>query len=257
MEAARINLEEHATNLNLEGMTALAHGDMESAKKMFEESLKIRTDIGDKKGMSEALFNLGYLAHEVGEIKEARKYHTESLKMCEDIGDKEGSAANFNRLAVIAADVDDLAESYRLYGECLRLKEEMGDMVGILRFLHKMGTLAYNMGKTDEASKLYKKQFDLARELKNMEALAMAMAQLHVFLLEKKKRYEGLMLLLCAHEIFLRLEQDNFVQTSHEIDKFKDAGYEEMVISLQNQMSASSFEDIINTAVDALSMVEI
>jgi len=257
MEDSGTNLEERAINLNADGMSALAHGDLESAKKKFEESLKIRTGLDDRKGMSEGLFNLGYIAHEEGELKKAEKLHSESLKICEEIGDKDGMVANFSRLAVMAVDVDNLEDSYRLYDKCLNLKSEMGDKDAVLWLLHRMGTLAHNMGNTDEAIKLYKRQFDLARELDDMEALAMAMAQLHIFLLAKKKRYEGLMLLLCSHEIFLRLENDNFVQTSREIDKFKDAGYEEKVINLQNQMSAASFEGIIDTAMDALSLVEI
>lgn len=246
---------ELARSLHEKAMLAQIEGDYARAKKIHEENLQIEIESGDKKAISETLHHLGFVSHETGNVDDAKKYYSESLKLCEELGCKEGISSNLKRLALMAHDTDNLEEAYECYKKCLALKEEMGEKAVMLDLLHRAGNVAYVLGKTDDATHLYKKLFNLALELDDKESVGMALAQMHTFAIEQRKRFEGLMLLLCAHEIFMSIESNHFIETSEAIDRFKDMGYEDRILSIQNGLNSSSFEEIVKTASETLSQI--
>jgi len=82
-------------------MLAQATGDIAEARRLYEESLKILQDLGDKSGVSRSLHQLGMLAQATGDIPEARRLYEESLKISQDLGDKSGVAITLAQSALL------------------------------------------------------------------------------------------------------------------------------------------------------------
>ena len=72
------------------------------------------------------LHQLGTVAHEKGEIDHARKLYNESLDINTKRGDANGIAMNLGQLANLAEGEGDIMEAARLFGEVLVILENLG-----------------------------------------------------------------------------------------------------------------------------------
>ncbi|MDT5296354.1 MAG: MalT-like region, partial [Acidobacteriota bacterium] len=59
-------------------MLAQAQGELEEARRLYDESLEIAKRLGDQSGVASTLDQLGRLAQEQREMKEARRLYDES-----------------------------------------------------------------------------------------------------------------------------------------------------------------------------------
>ena len=81
---------------------------MIEAHRLYQESMKISQDLGDKSGVSRSLHQLGNLAHDTGDLAEARRLYQESLKISQDLGDKSSVSRSLHQLGNLAYDTGDL-----------------------------------------------------------------------------------------------------------------------------------------------------
>jgi tetratricopeptide (TPR) repeat protein len=58
-------------SLNNQAMLLFYHSDVQNSIRLYHESLKLREEAGDKKGIVESLNNLGYALHQQGQSQEA------------------------------------------------------------------------------------------------------------------------------------------------------------------------------------------
>lgn len=70
--------------------TAVRTKDYSSARKLFEESLVLKRDLGDKKTIAECLFSIGQMCLIQHDYSSARRVFEESLELRKDIQDKKG-----------------------------------------------------------------------------------------------------------------------------------------------------------------------
>ena len=77
-------------------------GEYDDARRMYEESLKISEEIGNKNGVSRSLHQLGNLAYLIGKYDEARKLYQQSLTIKEDLGDKSAVSSSLHQLGMLA-----------------------------------------------------------------------------------------------------------------------------------------------------------
>jgi tetratricopeptide (TPR) repeat protein len=72
-----------ALSLHQLGMIAQDQGDYEMARRLYEQSLEIRRQLGDQAGMAFSLGQLGVLAQDQGDHATARRLYEQSLKIFE------------------------------------------------------------------------------------------------------------------------------------------------------------------------------
>jgi tetratricopeptide (TPR) repeat protein len=72
-------------SLNNLGYFAYLHGEYAEAKPLLHESLKIQQEIGDQYQIANCLFNLGAVGCALGEYAEARGYFYEALRFAMEI----------------------------------------------------------------------------------------------------------------------------------------------------------------------------
>ena len=174
---------ERALALSAAGNTASVRADFPRGPGAFRrESLTIRRELGDRRGVAQSLNGLGNIACDQGDcassepmpkrvwqstrssgsrvksprnwatwawkdlqgdVDAARALYGESLAICREQGDRVGMALMLNNLGVIASD---LASARALQDESLAIRRELGDRMGIADSLSNLTSLALDQG---------------------------------------------------------------------------------------------------------------
>jgi len=144
-----------AISLSKVGSIYRAKGDSKAAMEKFNESLKIGQEIGHTAGIATSLSNIGSIYRAKGDSKAAMEKFNESLKIVQEIGHKEGIATSFGNIGTIYQDKGDLKYALEKFNESLKIRQEIGDKNGISISYHNIGTL-------------YKKKKDYLLSLQNL-----------------------------------------------------------------------------------------
>lgn len=92
----------------------------------FEESLGIFREIGDKRGISIALNNLGSVVTGQGDDDAARVYYEQSLALFREIGDKSGIAGCLKVFADLASRGNKPEQAVALWAAAETFRQEIG-----------------------------------------------------------------------------------------------------------------------------------
>jgi tetratricopeptide (TPR) repeat protein len=163
---------ERAKVLNAAGVLAFYQGDLPAARARHEESLAIRRQLGDRRGVAESLSNLGTAARIQGDIASARGLHEESLAIRRELGSRGSIARSLNNLGNVALDQGDYPAARALYEESLTITRELGDRWSIANSLDNLGDVAYAQGDYSAARALHQESLVMLRELGDPKAIA-------------------------------------------------------------------------------------
>ena len=152
-----------AKALNGAGALAMIQTDYTAARKRFEESLTLRRQSGDIRGMADTLNNLGTLTRSLGDLEAARAYYAESLTLRKQTGDRQRIAGSLSNLGMIARDQSDfiLAQSY--HAESLEIRRALNDTAGVATALLNMGVVNSDQGEYTIARSYFEQSLDLLR----------------------------------------------------------------------------------------------
>jgi predicted ATPase len=167
-----------AKALNGAGVLASLQGDFGSARSLYEESLSLYRELGDKSGMAGPLSNLGIMAQQQGDYASALSLSEESLALSREIGNKRGISIALNNLGIVVQHQGDYASARSLYGECLALSRELGDITNIAGALNSLGHVAHLQGDYASARTLCEESLSLYRELEDKWGTALALLNL-------------------------------------------------------------------------------
>lgn len=112
--------------LNNLGRIARDEGNYAEARRLSEESLALRRELGDKWGITYALNNLGLVARDEGDYATARALYEESLALRWDLKFKQGIAESLDALAQLAYQQHQRKRAVRLWGAATDLREQIG-----------------------------------------------------------------------------------------------------------------------------------
>jgi predicted ATPase/class 3 adenylate cyclase len=167
-----------AASLNNLGLMAYEQGDHSAAQALLEESLALRRELGDRTGIAASLSNLGLVADTQREYARARLLHEESLTIRRQLGDQRAVALSLNNLGWVAASLGETATARALHEESLAIRRELGDRPGIAASLNNLGNLALEEGEYEAARALYEECLEIERELGNQHGIATALGNL-------------------------------------------------------------------------------
>jgi tetratricopeptide (TPR) repeat protein len=193
-------------SLNQLGMLAYLTGDYAEARQLYQQSLEIAQELGDKSGVSKSLHRLGILAKYTGDYSEARQLYQQSLEIAQELGDKSGVSKSLHNLGILAQDTGDYAEARKLYQQSLDIKQELGNKRGVSGSLHQLGILAQYTGDYAEARQLYQQSLDIKQELGDKSGSAISLAQFSLLEEEEGHLDKALMLIKQAETLFLELK---------------------------------------------------
>lgn len=176
--------------ITLEGRRALAKvldaasrtrarwSEFPQATEFLTQGLAVWRELGDKRGIAEALNNLAVGATQSGDRVRARVLVAESLALFRELSDKRGTAHALNNLAEILRGDGDLAGARALFEESVPLFEAIEDRRGLSHALDNVGGILTTQGDYGAAEALYSKSLRLAEELGDNHAVATALRSL-------------------------------------------------------------------------------
>ena len=92
----------------------------------YEESLTLRRELGDQRGLAEALANLGTTRHVQGDAAGARALFEESLRLLRALGEQADIAECLEGLAGVACAQGDCDRAARLFGAAAKVRAAIG-----------------------------------------------------------------------------------------------------------------------------------
>ncbi len=147
------------------GQVATYQGDIETARRMYEESLAVSKEAGEKRQIALASRGLGTIAKLRGDFTTARKFINESLKISRELNDKHGIAVSLNNLGDLARIESDFRTARPLLEEALAISRELGNKEGICGCLNNLGASAFGEGNFAAASTHYAEAITTALDL--------------------------------------------------------------------------------------------
>jgi tetratricopeptide (TPR) repeat protein len=167
-----------ARSLHQMGMLAQDAGQYDEAREFYKESLKIKHELGEKSGVARSLHQMGILAQDTGQYDEARELYEESLKIMHELGDKRDVARSLHQMGILAQATGEYDEARNQYQQSLEIFQELGDKSGVASSLHQMGMLAQATGEYDEARNLYQQSLKIDKELGDKSGVARSLHQM-------------------------------------------------------------------------------
>ncbi|HKV40594.1 MAG TPA: tetratricopeptide repeat protein, partial [Blastocatellia bacterium] len=157
-------------------------GEYAEALAKYDESLRIKEELGDRAGVASSLHQIGMIHEDRGEYGEAMVKYEESLKTNEELGNREGVAISLHEIGIIHQYRGEYAEALEKYEESLRIAEELGDRAGVAGSLHQVGMIHQERGEYAEALGKYEESLRINEELGNSAGGAISRGQMGMLL---------------------------------------------------------------------------
>ena len=117
-------------------------GAYPQAQQLYEQSLQIAQELGDRAGVAGSLHQLGMLLQQQGEYAQAQQRYEQSLQIAQELGDRAGVAGSLWGLGMLLQAQGEYAQAQKLYEQSLQIKQELGDRAGVALSLGQLGLLA-------------------------------------------------------------------------------------------------------------------
>ena len=131
-----------AKALNAAGNLARMRGESGTATARHEESLALRRELRDVRGVAASLTNLGNIALDLGDLERAARLYEEGLAHYRQADDRWGVALALNNLGVALREDGSPQRAAQLLEESLALRRALGDRRGIAEVLDNLGRVA-------------------------------------------------------------------------------------------------------------------
>jgi DNA-binding CsgD family transcriptional regulator len=184
-----------SASLNILANVFWSQGDQTTARSLYEQSLALKRELGDKMGIAAILHNLGNVATYQQDYATARSLYEEGLVLCRELGDKWGAATSLNNVGNIAYMQGDYATASSVYEEGLGLSRELGDKLGTSIYLNNLGNVAYMQSDYPAARSLHLESLAIRKEIDHKWAMAISVIGLGEVAIESGQPRLGVRLL--------------------------------------------------------------
>ncbi len=162
----KLNFKKGIANaLNNIGVTHKNQGNYPIALESYQKSLEIVEELGDKKGIVTRLNNIGGIFKHQGNYPLALEYFHKSLKISEENNYKQGIV----NCLIIIGNVHSAQGNYPLTLECfqksLDTSKEIGDKLGIAFSLNNIGIIHERQGNYPQALDYYRRSLKIKEKL--------------------------------------------------------------------------------------------
>lgn len=140
-------------------------GRYADALALYEQSLAINAQWGDRFNEAKILSNIGNLYMNQGDYRQALANHEDALAIRQEIGDRSGVAVSLNSLGVVYQNQGRYDEALLVYQEAFGLIQELSLKPLEPTVLGNIGSLYSDRGQYGEAQRYYEQSLGLSREL--------------------------------------------------------------------------------------------
>ncbi|HLJ54004.1 MAG TPA: protein kinase [Chthonomonadaceae bacterium] len=166
----------------LNGLALLTwlQGDGAAARALYEQSVAIGRELGDRVSIAASLIGLGLVMLHEAEFERAESLFGETCTLCAEIGDRWGLGMSLNNLGLIASAHGDLARARTLHESSLAVRREMEDRWGEGMSLNNLGTLTAQEGDFAAARVYLAESLGIRRTIRDRAGIAYSLEGLAV-----------------------------------------------------------------------------
>ena len=147
-------------------------GYWNKAQALYQESLQLRQELKDRKGIAHIWRQLGYIENRKGNWDAAESFYRKCLAVEEELDDLTGMAESLGLLGIIESKRGNWDAAESLYRQSLQLRTELDDRVGIASSWGALGDIERNRGNWDAAESLYRQYLQVCTELGDRAGMA-------------------------------------------------------------------------------------
>ncbi len=140
--------------------------EFDAALEGYQQSLELFKELGDKRGMSDPLNNLGILYYSyLNDLDTSLQYHEQALEIRRETGDRLGEAISLNNIGNVYSAKGDLDKALSYYVDALNIKEQLGEKAEIAVSLRDIGDVYRERGEYERAMGYARRSLEVAREV--------------------------------------------------------------------------------------------
>lgn len=146
--------------------------EVESQAVFYDEALALWRQLGDERGVADALYDRFFPEYMNGEMEKGRPFAEKSLALAEKIGDRMAAANAKWALAIEAGfGRGEAIQAETLLKEAMQTFSEEGNAFMRTWGLHVLGNLALTQGKKEEAEAHFRTAMQLAAEAMDVSGI--------------------------------------------------------------------------------------
>lgn len=173
------------------GNVANRQADYDRAVPLYQQSLELARELGDRRGESATLNNWASIEWELGDLTAARAHYEQALALYRALGNRLGEARALNNLSNVLADQGDLAGSLAFSRQTLEIHREMGNPRAQCAALQNLGATYFVLKDYEAARKSYGQALAIYRASGNHQAEAEVLADLSLLDCAQGRLAEG------------------------------------------------------------------
>ncbi|MBM3239064.1 tetratricopeptide repeat protein [Candidatus Poribacteria bacterium] len=181
-----------AVSSNNLGILFQEQGRYDEAIRLYNESLNIKRQLNDQKGIAITLHQLGTIHQRQGNYEAAMKLYTESREIAEGLADQNMLAANLYQLGMIAQSLGDYDQAVQYYHQSMKIYEELELKNEISLVYHQLANIHYQQGRYEEALRYYNNSLRIQQELGNQAGIANSLNNIGIIYQEQSGYEEAL-----------------------------------------------------------------
>jgi serine/threonine protein kinase/Tfp pilus assembly protein PilF len=162
-----------AVSLNEKAQAQSMLGDPAAAVASYNEALQIRREIGDKRGVGDTLMDLGTLYSDRGQIDEALKLYKESLQIQRDLGDELNKGKCLQNIGEAYLTKGQYEDALTYFQQALQIRESLKVPDDLADTLHNLAVTNTKLGQYDPALTQYLKALEIRRSTGDTKGAAM------------------------------------------------------------------------------------
>ena len=170
--------EDEADRLVEQGIKQFNASQFNQALQSWTQSLVIYRQIGNRRGVTASLGNMGLAYHGLGDYKKAINYHLQSLAMSKEIGNRRGVAASLENLGNPYYGLGDYKKAIDYHLQSLVIDKEMGSRRGVAASLGNLGLAYHQLGDYKKAIDYHQKSLVIDKEMGNRRGVAASLGNL-------------------------------------------------------------------------------
>jgi tetratricopeptide (TPR) repeat protein/predicted Ser/Thr protein kinase len=148
-----------------EGRAFRSLGEQEKSNAASEAARVLFASVGDRLGEARVLHNIGAVDYDRGDLNAARKAFDESFAIRQQIGNRRGAANELNSIAVVLTHQKNIADAMSAYKQSLEISKGVGDLQQTGVTLNNLGTLERDTGDFAAARRSFDEALALDRKV--------------------------------------------------------------------------------------------
>ncbi len=167
-----------AANILFELSSAYFYSNPNMAQDYCDQSMAVSKQIGYKKGIGRAYYNMGVILNINGDYLPSLEFYNKALKIGQETGDKKNIANSYHNIGQVYATQGNYPEALKNYFTCLKVYEESGNKKGSATAYNNIGNVYYYKKNYPEALKYFSTAVKMREELGDKRGVAISYTSL-------------------------------------------------------------------------------